>query len=160
MNTSSSWSKPALVVAVLILGSWTIPAAAEHQPNTDAAAVTSTVAGFHQAIAKGDTAAAIRALDSDAIVLESGEMESRDEYIAHHLQADIAFAKAVQSTRTVNRVTVAGDAAWLVATSMASGTFEGRAIRSEGRELMVLRRTPAGWRIAAIHWSSHRPKAS
>lgn len=160
MNTSSLWSKSGVVVAVLALSSWAIPVPAEHQPNADAAAVTSTVASFHDAIGKGDSAAAVRVLDSDVIILESGDMESRDEYIAHHLHADIAFAKAVQSTRTVNRVTVVGDAAWLVATSMASGTFEGRAIRSEGRELMVLRRTSAGWRIGAIHWSSHRPKTS
>jgi hypothetical protein len=51
-------------------------------------------------------------------------------------------------------VMVAGDVAWATSTSVARGEFRGRPINSAGVELMVLRRTPEGWRIAAIHWSS------
>jgi hypothetical protein len=34
------------------------------------------------------------------------------------------------------------------------GTFQGRAVDLLGSELMVLSRSPDGWRIRAIGWSS------
>ena len=83
-------------------------------------------------------------------------METVAEYRAHHLPADIEFARAVRETRTMLRVTVLGDVAWSSATSTAEGQFRGRAVNSAGTELMVLVRTAGGWRIAAIHWSSRR----
>ena len=124
----------------------------------DSAAVQSTVEHFHSALASGDSASAVNLLAEDVIVLESGELEHRASYLGHHLPADIKFAKALPSTRVTQRVTVAGDAAWVVGTSATNGTYDGRAIKSAGAELMVLRRTSAGWRIAAIHWSSHRAR--
>ncbi len=124
----------------------------------DSAAVQSTVEHFHSALAGGDSASAVNLLADDVIVLESGELEHRASYLGHHLPADIKFAKALPSTRVTQRVTVAGDAAWVVGTSATNGTYDGRAIKSAGAELMVLRRTSAGWRIAAIHWSSHRAR--
>ena len=53
-------------------------------------------------------------------------------------------------------VTVAGDVAWAMSTSRTRGTYGDRAIDSVGAELMVLVRTPQGWKIAAVHWSSRR----
>src|ERR671932_192849 len=50
------------------------------------------------------------------------------------LPADIAFARAVRSWRHVERVSIVGDAAWVVSTSRARGTFEGRAVNSVGAE--------------------------
>ena len=125
-------------------------------PAVDSAAVVRTVERFHAALAAGDSVAATALLDTGVVVLESGGLETRSEYLQHHLPADIAFARAVGSTREVRAVTLRGNAAWVVATSRTTGTFEGRAIDSEGAELMVLTRTGDVWRIAAIHWSSHR----
>ena len=124
----------------------------------DSAAVHSAVERFHGALASGDSASAVNLLADDVIVLESGELEHRASYLGHHLPADIKFAKALPATRVTQRVTVAGDAAWVVGTSATNGTYDGRAIKSAGAELMVLRHTTAGWRIAAIHWSSHRAR--
>lgn len=123
---------------------------------TDSTAVVRVVEGFHAALAAGDSVVAIALLDTGVLVLESGEMENGSDYRRHHLSADIAFARAVRGSRVVRQVTVRGTAAWVVATSRTAGTFEGRAIDSEGAELMVLTLTSEGWRIAAIHWSSHR----
>ena len=83
-------------------------------------------------------------------------METVAEYRAHHLPADIEFARAIPEKRSAIQVRVAGDAAWAASTTTAQGTFRGRAVDSSGAELMVLERTPDGWRIAAIHWSSRR----
>jgi len=46
---------------------------------------------------------------------------------------------------------VRGDMASASATSVAQGQFRGRVVNSTGAELMVLARTPDGWRITAIH---------
>jgi ketosteroid isomerase-like protein len=133
---------------------------AAQAPN-DSAAVAATVERFHTAVVAGDSARALSLLTADAVVLESGGMETREEFRSHHLPADIAFAQAVKSERGPMRVVVRGDAAWTTSTSTATGEYRGRQVNSSGAELMVLTRTPQGWRIAAIHWSSRtrRPAA-
>lgn len=133
-----------------------VPAARAQSPADSAAR---TVEAFHAALSAGDSAAALRLLADDVVILESGSRESLAEYRAHHLPGDIRFARAVPSKRAPLQVTVMGDVAWAVGTSETSGTVEGRAINSLGVELMVLTRTGAGWKIRAIHWSSRRPPA-
>lgn len=123
-------------------------------PPPDSADVAAVVDRFHEALASGDSAAAMALLADDATVLESGGVETRAEYAGHHLGADMEFASAVARDRGDVSVTVEGDVAWTVSTSTAEGEFRGRGIRSQGAELMVLRRGPEGWKIAAIHWSS------
>jgi ketosteroid isomerase-like protein len=120
----------------------------------DRDAVIATVQAFHEALARGDSAAALALLAPDLQVLESGSLENRDEYRRHHLPADIAFARAVPSQRGELSVVVSGDVAWVTGTSRTTGTYRERAINSAGVELMVLSRAPAGWQIRAIHWSS------
>ena len=114
------------------------------------------VAQFHAALAAGDSGAAAGLLDTSAVILESGDLETRAEYLANHLAADIAFARAVHPVGHVERAAETGGAAWVVSTSRATGQFEERAVDSDGAELIVLRLLPSGWRIVAIHWSSHR----
>ena len=117
-----------------------------------------TVAAFHAALARGDSGAAVAMLAADVVVAESGELQSLAEYRGHHLAADIAFARAIPLLRTVAATGAMGDAAWVTATTVANGQFNGRAVRSSGAELMVLSRdgSAAPWRIRAIHWSSRR----
>jgi len=119
-------------------------------------AIVAVVDAFHAALAAGDSTGALALLAPDAIVLESGDLETRAEYAAHHLAADIAFTKAVPSTRVTTQVHQAGDAAWVASVTTSKGSYRDRAIASQGAELMVLSRTEAGWRIRAIHWSSRR----
>lgn len=130
------------------------PTIAAQGPVADSTAVAQTVQAYHQALARGDSAMAIRLLSPDAVILESGGSEDRADYRAHHLPADIQFAQAVPGQRGAIRVTVVGDVAWASSTSITQGTFRERAVNSAGAELMVLTRTPEGWRIRAIHWSS------
>jgi ketosteroid isomerase-like protein len=120
----------------------------------DPAAVLATVRAFHDALQRGDSAAAMALLAPDVRILESGGLETREEYRSGHLPGDIAFARAVPGTRSEPIVTVVGDVAWVVGTSRTTGTYRDRQINSAGAELMVLSRTPEGWRIRAIHWSS------
>lgn len=142
---------------IVLLVSLLAPAALRGQ-DPDSAAVADVVAAFHAALAAGDSAAALGLLAGDALVLESGALETRDAYRSHHLPADIEFAKQVRTERTPVRVTVRGDAAWAVARSRATGTFRGREVDARGVELVVLARGPEGWRIRAVHWSSRQAR--
>jgi ketosteroid isomerase-like protein len=151
MNTIRTLALAAALAAVPVSVS-----AQSRSAEPDSAAVAAAVNRFHAALAAGDSAAALALLAPDAEVLESGDRETRAEYRAHHLPADIEFARAVRSERGPVRVRVRGDVAWASTTSVTRGRFRGREVDSAGAELMVLVRTPAGWRIAAIHWSSHR----
>lgn len=135
------------------------PPAAPVGVNRDSVEVAAAVERFHRALASGDSAAALALLAPDAMILESGGVETREEYRGHHLPGDIEFARAITSRRGPVRVRVQGDVAWATSTSTTQGQFRGRAINSAGAELMVLTRMPEGWRISAIHWSSRNRRA-
>ena len=148
-----------LICAAGAFGLGALPANA--QPSApDSAAVASTIGAFHAALARGDGEAAMRLLAPDAVILEGGGRESREEYRAHHLAADIEFAQAVPSKRLAPAVRVSGDTAWVSSTSNTRGTFRGRKLNLEGAELAILSRTDSGWIIRAIHWSSQASGSS
>jgi ketosteroid isomerase-like protein len=123
---------------------------------SDSADVLAVAAKFHASLAAGDSAGALALLATDVTILESGGIETLADYRAHHLSADIEYAKAVPSQRTVTLVRVIGDVAWVSATSTTQGEFRGRPVNSAGAELMVLSRDRGTWKIRAIHWSSRR----
>jgi ketosteroid isomerase-like protein len=125
----------------------------------DSATVASVVERYHRALESADSVGALALLASDAVILESGGTETREEYRSHHLPADIAFAQAVKSVRSPIRVVVRGDVAWATSTTTTQGDFRGRAVNSAGAELMVLTRTTDGWKISAIHWSSRNRRS-
>lgn len=144
-----------LTIAAFWLPVVAFPAAAQTTA-ADSAAVVAAVRAFGQALQAGDTATVGALLADDVLVAESGGVETRAEYLAHHLPADIAFAAAVQRDPGLLHVTLSGDVAWVMSTSHTTGTFRGRAIDSAGAELMVLSRDGDTWRIRAVHWSSRR----
>ena len=125
----------------------------------DSASVAGAVRSFHDALSAGDSVRALSLLDSSVVILESGDEEHLAQYRAHHLPADIEFARAMRAATTPVRVVVRGDVAWATSTNVTTGTFRGRPVNSSGAELMVLTRNGAAWKIAAIHWSSHARRA-
>ena len=120
-----------------------------------AGAINAAVDEFHDALRRGDAKATMKLLAPDAVILESGAAETREEYEKHHLSEDIEFARAVKSVRSVIKVSVEGTAAWIASTSQSIGSFHGRQVNSSGTELVVLTNSSHGWQIRAIHWSSH-----
>lgn len=126
----------------------------------DSTAVVAVVDAYHRALSAGDTLTALSLLADDVMVLESGEVETRDQYRAHHLPADIEFARAVPSQRGPLRIVLRDITAWTISSSTTRGTYRGRAIASRGTELMVLSKHQEGWKIRAIHWSSHAATGS
>jgi ketosteroid isomerase-like protein len=122
----------------------------------DSVAIVATLEQFHMSLARGDSASAARLLAPDLTVVEAGGVERLNDYLAHHLGADMEYAKAVPSQRTLVSVVQQGDVAWVVGTSVTRGTFRERPVNSNGAELMVLTRSGSGWLIRSIHWSSRR----
>ena len=145
-----------LAFAIALAGVSAGPALAQ---GPDQQAVLATVKAFHEALAQGDSLAALKLLADDVSVMESGGLETRAEYRGGHLPGDIAFARAVPSTRVEPVVVIQGDVAWIVGTSRTTGTYRDQPVNSAGAELMVLTRTPDGWRIRAVHWSSRNIRA-
>jgi ketosteroid isomerase-like protein len=130
--------------------------AAPIQNNSDSATVAKVVNDFHHALSTGDSATALRLLSNDAVILESGDIETRSEYRSHHLPADIEFAKAVASKRGPLQVNVKGSVAWTAGKNTTRGEFKGRPIDSTGAESMTLTKEATGWKIRSIHWSSRK----
>lgn len=141
------------VVAAVLGGLSARPAAAQ---SSDSSSAVTTLHRFHDALEKGDSAAALAILASDVTILESGAIESLAEYRSHHLAADIEFAKAVPARRTVVSARVTGGVAWVSSTSVSQGQSGGRAVNTAGAELVVLMKVGTDWKISAIHWSSRR----
>lgn len=138
-------------LSVLVFGA-PGPAAAQAQ-QADSAAAIEVVADFHAALAAGDSAAVIALLAPEARIAEGSRIETVDEYRSGHLAADMAYAGAVERTRTVVAVSLYGDAAVVHSTSRTRGTFRDREIDSRGAETMVLLRRDGAWRIVGVHWS-------
>src|SRR5262245_39860294 len=75
------------------------PHRAERQRD-DSSAVAGVVGAYHAAEAAGDSTAMLALLDDDVVILESGGIESKAEFRAHHIAADIAYIRAVQVERS------------------------------------------------------------
>lgn len=144
----------AVALGIVTLSSTAIAQHEGHAAMSDSAAVAGVVTKYHEALAAGDSVGALALLADDAVILETGGVETRAEYRSHHLPGDINFAKAIRSQRGPVSVKVHGDVAWTTSTSTTQGDMNGRAINSAGAELMVLVKMSDGWKISAIHWSS------
>jgi ketosteroid isomerase-like protein len=118
--------------------------------------IVAPLAAFYGAMKTGDKAAAMNPLAADAVFIESGKLETRAEYEANHLPADIEFESQVTGTRSPWRVTSHGDAAWVIATTEYDGTFDGSPVNFVSAQLAVLARENGAWQIRSIHWSSRR----
>ncbi|MGI8437612.1 MAG: YybH family protein [Chthoniobacterales bacterium] len=149
-------NRPHLIVLVftLILSVAAIGRSETSPP--DAAAISAAVEDFHQALAAGKEERAMSLLAPDALIVEAGTVQTRAEYETEHLREDVAFAREVPGTQTSRKIAQVGDAAWVTSTFQVTGTFQGRAVNNFAAETAVLTRTADGWRIRAIHWSSHK----
>jgi hypothetical protein len=122
----------------------------------DSVLVLGTIERFHESLFRGDSAAVLDLLHPDAVVLEGGAVETREEYRSGHLAADIEYLRSTRMRRGPIAVTVIGDAAWARSNSTSELRTEGQGRPSVGAELMVLSKGEMGWQVRAIHWSSGR----
>jgi ketosteroid isomerase-like protein len=147
---------PALLASACLISTAGIsfgePAAAE------AATITATVEEFHKMLAAGARDRVMSLFLPDALIVEAGTVQTRDEYQREHLAEDIALARAAPSTQRDVVVRQEGDVAWVTSTFRVTGKFQEKPIDNIAAETMVLTKTLGGWRIRAIHWSSHEAK--
>ncbi len=122
----------------------------------DAAAIKRIAEEFHQALAAGKSDRMIELLDSEALIVEGGHVQTRDEYQTEHLAADITYAAAVPGKQLSALVRQEGDVAWVTSTFTVKGQYKTKEINELAAETMVLTKTADGWRIRAIHWSSQK----
>ncbi|HVS63417.1 MAG TPA: nuclear transport factor 2 family protein [Thermoanaerobaculia bacterium] len=157
-NSCAIWNRASppgalvLVALLLVLGSSLAPDALDAhglQP-------IQVVESFHAALEEQEKEKALELLLPDATIFEGGIAETVEQYAAHHLMGDMAFAAATKGELLEQSKQVVGDVAWVMTRSHRSGTFRDREIDSIGVETVVLRHVEAGWRIAHIHWSSRR----
>jgi ketosteroid isomerase-like protein len=139
---------------VLVLVAW-LPACGS-PPAPSEEAVTSVLESFYAAIRAGDEAAAMRLIAPDAVFIESGGLETRAEYEANHLPADIEFESQVTGTRGPMQVFFDDDTAWIIVTTDYAGTFNESPVDFVSAQLMVLSRESGEWLIRAVHWSGRR----
>ncbi len=126
----------------------------EERYRADSLSIAGVVEQFHAAVAADDSTVAAGLLAAEALIIESGGQETKDQYLSHHFHGDAAFLAATTREPATSQFHLVGDAAWVASISHVQGTFRDHDIDSNSAELMVLHRTPEGWRIAAIHWSS------
>ncbi len=141
------------------LVSLTVAFEAPAQSPSDSAAAAAVVEQFHAALVAGDSARVVSLLADDVVIAEAGAIETRAEYIGHHLGADMKASRSSKGDRTVVRVTVMRDAALIAARTINPPTGAQGNTGSELAELMIVSRTSSGWRIRAVHWSSRRRRA-
>lgn len=155
MTMSPTRRTAVLLLAALALSAGSLAAQGGASDSaSDSSDVAAIVRRFDALMAAGDSTGLLALLADDAVILESGGLETRAEFRSHHLPADIAFARAVTGRQGPILVRVQGDVAWASSTSTVEGELRGRVINSVSAELMVFSRVNGGWRIRAIHWSS------
>lgn len=122
----------------------------------DAEAITFTIEEFHKAMAAGKPDKVMSLLLPDALIVEAGTVQTRQDYQQKHLSEDMAFARAVPVTSQNVVVRQEGTAAWVTTMFRMVGQFHDKPIDNRAAETVILTRTPAGWRIRTIHWSSYK----
>jgi ketosteroid isomerase-like protein len=147
--------RTSVILAVLLLT--TVPTQAQQadsRVDSGAGDAVEAVERFQTALADRDSATVDELLLPDAVILEGGGLETRTEYFGHHFGADAAFLSELDREVESRQVRRDEGTAWISTKSRLHGTYEGDSVDLSSAELMVLRETPDGWRIAAIHWSS------
>lgn len=153
----------AAAIAVLMSG----PSYADHRDSGDHAhhspeqhkaassAPAKIVDAFAVALASKDERLVRKLLAADALIAEGGGAErSFEEYVHHHMGADMLFMSGVKSKLISRDEFVSGDIAVVISESEVEGSYLTKPVRSRMMETMVLRKSGDDWRIRHIHWSS------
>jgi ketosteroid isomerase-like protein len=144
----------ALVAAIATSLAW-LPACGR-STDDDAAAVKTTLESFYAAMKNAENATAMALIAEDAVFVESGRLETREQYEKNHLPSDISFEKQVTGKRGEWDIKIKDDTAWAITTTEYDGIFDGGPVNFTSAQLAVLTRDTDKWMIRSIHWSSRR----
>ena len=113
------------------------------------------VTRFFDALSKGDLAGAREQLDPGVVVITNATIRGgRDAYMTEQARADADFLK--QSQRGLLRRDAQGDGqlTWVLSEKVfrtGKGAPDTRTV-----ETIVLAKSPGGWKIVHIHWSTRQ----
>ena len=117
---------------------------------------TKVVDDFMTALAGNQLEAARQAMTPNAVVIANGlVLGTRDGYIDGAAKADAAAMKSVRSRELMHRDSqVDARMAWVVSEKRMVGEGAGQLRAMVLTETFLLTKTPSGWKIRGIHWSS------
>ena len=115
-----------------------------------------TAKAFHAALQKGDRAAVLALLAPEVVVSEEGESQSREQYAAGHLGADIEFLKSASIKPVSVGSMPMGNTAMVGSRSEIRTNTNGKAMAMLSSEMLTMKKTPNGWRITRIEWASEK----
>ena len=133
----------------------TAPAQAAQAAENEA---TRVVDGFMAALTSGQLEAARQAMTPDAVVIANGTVLGlRDGYIDGAAKGDAAAMKSVRSRELVHRDSrIGAQLGWVVSEKRMVGEGGGQMRAMVLTETFLLTKTPSGWKISGIHWSSRQ----
>lgn len=116
------------------------------------------VDGFHAALKRKDTGAALSHLDRGLVVFEFGTMDATVEaYALSHLSSDIDMAAVSDWKLQARRLGGSGNERWVLSTYRVTGKLpNGREIDQVTLETAIVRRVGDSFRIVHLHWSSDK----
>jgi ketosteroid isomerase-like protein len=109
---------------------------------------------FQAALQHGDRAAVLALLAAEARISEGGHTQTRDEYAADHLGADIAFLKTARITPVSLGSMPMGDTAMVGSESDLQATVKGKPAMLRSREMLNLRKDGDSWKIVSVQWQT------
>lgn len=113
------------------------------------------VTQFHDALKKGDEKLAKSLLADNVLIYEGGGIErSAAEYASHHLKADMQYLSGLEVKLLEHQVKVVENMAYSTARSLMTGEFQGKNIKSQTMETILLTKINGTWLISHIHWSN------
>jgi ketosteroid isomerase-like protein len=118
------------------------------------------VDGFHAALKRKDTAAALAFLDRSLVVFEFGTSDATVEsYALQHLSLDMDMAVASTWSLQTRRVGGEGAERWILSSYRVTGTrADGKPIDQTTLETAIVRRSVGDqFRIVHLHWSTNDP---
>lgn len=138
----------------LSAGAWA--AAGAQAPPADSVGAVNAVHEFHAALVASDSVRVVSVLADDVLIMESGHIQTKADYLGGHLAADMKGSQGPQGERTVLKVSIVGNAAYVAARTLTPPTGAQGSTGSELAELMVVSKVGGAWKVRAIHWSSRR----
>jgi hypothetical protein len=120
--------------------------------------VVQVLEDFRKAIIDNKQVKASNLLTKDARILESGGIETKEEYLSHHFHSDGKFLSAMEQEVQSQKVKLTENTAWVSTLSRMRGDYNDKEISIDSVELAVLVKTEDGWKISSLHWSSRDAK--
>jgi len=120
-----------------------------------AADAVRVVDSFSSAMTANNLAGAGTFLDAGVVIVANGVAHgSRDEYLNGNGKARAGFLGKVQAQLLRRQARGGPNFAWVVSSNTYKFTEAGKVNTMLNTETMLLSRSPQGWKIIHIHWSS------